>query len=336
MVNFIAIFGTLAFCHALFLAAFFWRRQEGNGLSNQLLALLLLALAIRITKSVIGIVIPGTGKIAPVFGVAGMVLIGPFLWLYIKSLRRKWAALPRREYLHFMVPALFVSTFLFLDRSRTPFFYQSAVLHMTIYTAASMVGLWKESVQMVFEKNTRQWLWGLCSSVFVILGTYYVQLLVDSSQTYILITATAAVILYLLSFWGMTHMRAFSKIGVAKTVVIHENQADLASRITRLMEEGKVFTDIHLTVHSLAAQLNAPAYLISKVINSHFQKTFTGMLHDYRIAEASRRLLDPAFSHLSIEGIASESGFQSVSAFYKVFKKVKGISPAEWRRRHIS
>jgi len=67
MVNFIAIFGTLAFSHAIFLAVFFWRRQGGNRMSNQLLALLLLALAVRITKSVVGIVIPGTGKYAPVW-----------------------------------------------------------------------------------------------------------------------------------------------------------------------------------------------------------------------------------------------------------------------------
>ncbi|MCA0237583.1 MAG: helix-turn-helix domain-containing protein [Bacteroidetes bacterium] len=336
MVNFIAIFGTLAFCHALFLAVFFWRRQEGNTLSNQLLALLLLALAVRITKSVIGIVIPGTGKIAPVFGVAGMVLIGPFLWLYYKSLLDKWVSLPHRAYLHFVLPALFVAVFLFIDRRRTPFFYQSAVLHMTMYTTASIFLLWRELQQSVFEKNTRQWMWGLVASVSLILGTYYVQLIVDSSQTYILITATAAVILYLLSFWGMTRMRVFSKINVNRNAAINDNQAELASRIARFMEEGKAFTDRHLTVHSLAAQMDAPAYLISKVINSQFQKTFPEMLHDYRIAEASRQLLDPAFNHLSMEGIALESGFQSVSAFYKAFKKVKGVSPAEWRRQHLS
>lgn len=336
MVNFIAIFGTLAFSHALFLAVFFWRRQEGNCLSNRLLAMLLVSLAVRITKSVIGIVIPGTGKMAPVFGVAGMVLIGPFLWLYFKSMLCKWVSLPRRAYLHFMLPVLFVAVFLMMDRSKTSFFYQSAVLHMTCYVAGSVVSLIRKPGLSDFDKNARQWTWGLAVSVSLILGTYYVQLAVDSSQTYLLITATAAFILYLLSFWGMTRMRAFSKIYVAKNAETVEQHVDLAGRIIRLMEEGKAFTDTQLTVHSLAARLDAPAYLVSKVINSQFQKTFPELLHDFRITEASRRLLDPAYNHLSIEGIAAESGFQSVSAFYKAFKKVNGVSPAEWRRQHLS
>lgn len=336
MVNFIAIFGTLAFCHALFLAVFFWRRQEGNRLSNRLLAFLLVALAVRITKSVVGIVLPGSGMVAPVFGVAGMVLIGPFLWLYLKSVLEKWTSLPRKQNLHFLLPALFIAVFSVMERSMNYNFYLAAVLHMTAYVLISGTLLFRQLPASGLEKPVRQWMRLLTTAVGIILSTYYVQLIVDSSQTYILITACAALTLYLLSFWGMTRMRIFSKSNSPKTTPDEAQFAALAERVKYLFEHEKTYTDMHLTVNRLAERMDVPPYLLSKAVNVVFQKSFPELLHDYRVAEAARRLLHPDYRHLSIEGIAVESGFQSVSAFYSAFKKVNGVTPTEWKRRHLS
>ncbi|MCC6282981.1 MAG: AraC family transcriptional regulator [Saprospiraceae bacterium] len=336
MVNFIAIFGTLAFSHAIFLAVFFWRRQEGNGLSNRLLSFLLLALAVRITKSVVGIVIPGTGKYAPVLGVIGMVTIGPFLWLYIKSVLGRWSDWPQKQALHFIVPALYVVAYWILPRSATYYFYQAAVAHMFVYIMASVAQLYLYLPASGLEKPARQWMWMLTLAVAVIWTTFFIQLHIDSSQTYILITTCAALTLYILSFWGMTHMRVFSKAGYAKTAPDETQFMALAERITRLFETEKTYTDSSLNLNRLAERLDMPPYLLSKTINVVFQKSFPELLHDYRVSEAARRLLHPDFSHLSIEGIASESGFQSLSAFYTAFKKVHGVPPTEWKRQNPS
>jgi len=336
MVNFIAIFGTLAFSHAIFLAVFFWRRQGGNRMSNQLLALLLLALAVRITKSVVGIVIPGTGKYAPVLGVVGMVAIGPFLWLYLKSVLEKWSDFPRKQALHFFVPAFYIVAYWILPRSATYYFYQAAVAHMGVYAAMCAVLLYRRLQTSGLEKPGQQWMWLLMLAVAVIWTTFFIQLHIDSSQTYILITTCAALTLYFLSFWGMNHMRVFSKTGSVKTPPDEGQFAALAERITRLFEAEKTYTDSTLSVNRLAERLDVPPYLLSKAVNGVFQKSFPELLHDYRVAEATRRLLHPDYSHLSIEGIATESGFQSLSAFYTAFKKVHGVTPTEWKRQNGS
>lgn len=336
MVNFIAIFGTLAFCHALFLAAFFWRREEGNLLSNRLLAFLLIALAVRITKSVIGIVVPGTGKYAPVLGVIGMVTIGPFLWLYLKSVLERWAVLHKKQALHFIVPALYVVAFWVLPRSATYYFYQAAVAHMFVYTAASAVLLYRYLPASGLDQAARQWMRLLTLAVGMIWSTFFVQLHIDSSQTYVLITTCAALTLYVLSFWGMTHMRVFSKSSYTKEPPGEGQFAALAERITLLFEAEKTYTDSTLSVNRLAERMGVPPYLLSKAVNVVFQKSFPELLHDYRVAEAARRLLHPDYSHLSIEGIATESGFQSLSAFYTAFKKVNGMTPTEWKQKNGS
>jgi AraC-like DNA-binding protein len=112
--------------------------------------------------------------------------------------------------------------------------------------------------------------------------------------------------------------------------------AALATQVARLFETEKTYTDAHLTVNRLAERLQAPPYLLSKAVNVIFQKSFPELLHDYRVAEAGRRLLDPGSSHLSVEGIAAECGFQSASAFYNAFKKVNGVTPSEWKRQNRS
>ena len=51
----------------------------------------------------------------------------------------------------------------------------------------------------------------------------------------------------------------------------------------------------------------------------------------YRVEEAKKKLLDPAFKHLSVLGIAEEVGFSSKSSFNSVFKKHTGTTPSEFR-----
>jgi AraC-like DNA-binding protein len=186
------------------------------------------------------------------------------------------------------------------------------------------------------EQPARQWMRLLTLAVAVIWTTFFIQLHIDSSQTYVLITSCAALTLYILSFWGMTHMRVFSKTGNVKTAADEGQFTALADRIRRLFEAEKTYTDSSLNLNRLAERLDMPPYLLSKTVNVVFQKSFPELLHDYRVAEAARRLLHPDYSHLSIEGIASESGFQSLSAFYTAFKKVHGVTPTEWKRQNNS
>ena len=48
------------------------------------------------------------------------------------------------------------------------------------------------------------------------------------------------------------------------------------------------------------------------------------------MAEARRRLSDPASRHLTVEAIAAEVGFNSRASFYRVFKKATGRTPGDF------
>jgi AraC-like DNA-binding protein len=82
----------------------------------------------------------------------------------------------------------------------------------------------------------------------------------------------------------------------------------------------------------LAKKLNTPPYVVSRCVNSYFNKSFPELLVGYRI-EKSKQLLHSSMNKtFSVEGIAYESGFSTLSAFYHAFKKINGMTPAQYRK----
>lgn len=105
---------------------------------------------------------------------------------------------------------------------------------------------------------------------------------------------------------------------------------DLKSRINTAIEQDHVFLDPDLNLNSLAGHLNASPNVVSAVINSEFEKSFRSLINERRVEEVKRRLTDPAYKHLSILGIALETGFNSEASFYRIFKSVTGLSPRQY------
>ena len=57
---------------------------------------------------------------------------------------------------------------------------------------------------------------------------------------------------------------------------------------------------------------------------------FNELINTYRIQAVKERLIDPGYSHLSILGIAFESGFNSKATFNRAFKQFTQQTPSEF------
>lgn len=73
---------------------------------------------------------------------------------------------------------------------------------------------------------------------------------------------------------------------------------------------------------------------VSQAIRDKYDTNFKGLLNSYRIKEACRRLAAPQYDSITIEAIAAQLGYASRTYFSAVFKKVMGMSAAEYIR-HI-
>ncbi|MBB6235912.1 AraC-like DNA-binding protein [Pedobacter sp. AK013] len=100
--------------------------------------------------------------------------------------------------------------------------------------------------------------------------------------------------------------------------------------ILSVLAEKKIFLDNELTLLKMSQQLGLSPGLASATINQLLGKTFRSLVNEYRVSEVKIRLLDPAYEHLSLLGIALECGFNSEASFYRIFKAEVGYSPKEY------
>ena len=104
----------------------------------------------------------------------------------------------------------------------------------------------------------------------------------------------------------------------------------LKRTIDQALAGEKCYLNPDLSLGSLAGHLGVSAAVLSATINTCYGKNFRNLINDYRVEEAKRKLGDPALSHLSVLGIALESGFSSEASFYRIFKQHTSLSPAAY------
>lgn len=110
----------------------------------------------------------------------------------------------------------------------------------------------------------------------------------------------------------------------------------LAREIQELIETEKLYLDPAFTLDSLASRMAINRFYLSRAINQHIGKKFNDYVNAFRIREAVRLLSNPSSADLSIDHIAAQSGFNDRKSFYRVFKKLTGLSPSEYRQGQLS
>jgi YesN/AraC family two-component response regulator len=86
-----------------------------------------------------------------------------------------------------------------------------------------------------------------------------------------------------------------------------------------------------LTLDSVAKPLNITGGYLSTYFKEKTGKNFIDYVHEVRIREAKRMLL---VTDLKIQDIAIRSGYPYLNSFNRIFKKMTGMSPREYRKFH--
>jgi len=103
--------------------------------------------------------------------------------------------------------------------------------------------------------------------------------------------------------------------------------------IEKIIREEQLFKNPKVTAPEIANRLGMPPHAFSTLLNSHYGKRFPDFINTYRIQHVIKEFEKGANESMSIEGIASEAGFASRSAFYNAFKKATGNTPSEYLKR---
>lgn len=108
---------------------------------------------------------------------------------------------------------------------------------------------------------------------------------------------------------------------------------ELKEKLLQILDEEKLFLDHSLTIHSLTKKLDTNSKYLSQLINNEFGKSFVVFINEYRIKEAKELLLDDRNKNITIEAIGDKAGFKSKSSFHTAFKKFTGETPSSFVKR---
>lgn len=103
-------------------------------------------------------------------------------------------------------------------------------------------------------------------------------------------------------------------------------QEDLIRKIIHIIETR--FTDPNLSLNFVADELGMSSYHISRVFRQQTLTTIVDMINNVRMEKAKELL---TASDSSVADIAERTGYTSSSYFHRMFKKMYGVTPSEFR-----
>jgi len=106
-----------------------------------------------------------------------------------------------------------------------------------------------------------------------------------------------------------------------------------AERLIEYMKSSRPYLNPDLSLSQLAGEIGITSHYLSQVINERFNLNFFDFINGYRVEAFKDRLTDPGYSNYSFLGIAFECGFNSKSAFNRIFKQLSGgLTPSQYKK----
>ena len=120
-----------------------------------------------------------------------------------------------------------------------------------------------------------------------------------------------------------------------KSTLLDQETADsYTNKLLSFLEEEEPFLIPNLSLRSLAEQVEIHPNKLSWLLNDRMGKNFNEFINHYRIEYFKKLALDPDNSHISLIGLAYESGFNSKTVFNTYFKKEVGKTPKEFLKQN--
>lgn len=335
----IFFFSALGAFNGFLLSLYFAISSEKKKFSNYFLALLLLMLSIRIIKSVFFYFNPQLSNIFIQSGLSACILIGPFLFLYLKTYTTKENVDWKVHILPFLI-GITVLGILY------PY-----VEHQTVWSKWIVKGIyiqWLVYILLSFRfikpviqkfktkeqlKNIDIWLLSIYCGVSIIWVAYSI----GAYTSYIVGALSFSFVLYLvvllIIFKNNKQTTFFEEKEKYQNKDIEKDMLEKIETGLSTIVDKELFLDPDITLQKMAKELNVTKHILSQYLNDNLKKSFSTFINELRIEKAKEFLQTK--TNLTIEGIGYESGFNSKSTFFTAFKKHTGQTPSSFKNKSL-
>jgi AraC-like DNA-binding protein len=304
--------------------------------ANYFLSLLLLVLSIRIIKSVFFYFNPALSNIFIQIGLSACILIGPFLYLSLKSNEEDKS----QNWAKHIIPYLGGITILGIVYPYTEhqqiwswWIIKAIYFQWFVYIVLSF-----RYIQPIFQKLKEKEslkktdVWFL--SIYV--GVTFIWLAYSSAAytSYIVGALSFTFILYLivllLIFRNSSKSNFFEEKEKYKNKEIDIEMLALIEQKLSILKEKELYLNPDFSLEEASKELKVTKHLLSQYVNEILGKSFSNLVKEYRI-EKAKKLLETE-KNFTFESLGYDSGFSSKSTFFTAFKKSTGLTPAEYQK----
>ncbi|MGC3944390.1 MAG: helix-turn-helix domain-containing protein [Chryseolinea sp.] len=330
--------------NGLVLGIYFLLFSKKENIANYFLGGFLVALSLRIGKSVLYYFDTSLLKIYLQFGLTACWFIGPFLFYYIRAEKNQIKALPRNWSLSIASLAIIIAAVgLIFPYQSHPLVWNKYLVQLIyaqwgIFLLLSIVDLKEVLVKLVQReslKSSEVLVMSMLVVNLVIFICYLWALVGHSKGVYISSAIIFSTVLYV---GGLVVLHRRKRVDTSSSPQvkyankkIREDDVQLMlRRLDKVMTEKSTFRNPNLKLNDLAGEINVSAHQLSQLLNDSLGKSFTVFVNEYRIGEACKML--STTDNLTIEAIGEEVGFNSKSTFFAAFKKMKGMTPSMYQQ----
>jgi len=110
----------------------------------------------------------------------------------------------------------------------------------------------------------------------------------------------------------------------------------LHQHISDTIDQAELFRDPKLNLSKLAQQVGVSQNQLSQYFNIGLNSSFYAYINEKRLLYVEDLIRKGEHKELTISGLAFESGFNSKTTFYKVFKEKHGLTPTQFIHKNES
>lgn len=325
----ILVLCSLGIAQGIFLCMYLLTLKKGNPIAHRLLVLVILGLMIRIGKSILYVyldLLPWQRNI----GIAGILLVGPSLWLYGKVLLERSTGFAKGYYIHYLPYVLFtLLSFWIPNRADTisSIVYYAVFGHLLLYLIAASMQLVQKS--QVVQAKLYTWYRNLILGVGLI-WLFYIGNISGLIPFYIGGAIFFTFLVYMFSFL-LLRSHTFSLEKYHGSSLDQEASEQLMLSLTALFREKESYLNSKLSLNEVAKKLDTSARMLSQAVNETKGMNFSEYVNQHRIEKAKKLLSTHEGQQEKIASIAYDSGFGNVTSFNLAFKSFTGMTPSEFK-----